>query len=187
MTRAPTIPCSARRPTPKNPKNWRKTRTRRSPSAPPPATNRKISREPRPAGCPGVSLDSFVIRPNHFHAVFSLRNDLGATQRVAPTQETSPGGPPPCSVGAIVAQFKSKVTKRFKSSRKIPIDHLWQRNYYEHVVRDEADLNRIRQYIEYNPTRWLEDQYYSSKGQPAGSPLLVHQSCFGRSVRVLAG
>jgi REP-associated tyrosine transposase len=63
-------------------------------------------------------------------------------------------------VGAIVAQFKSKVTKRIKSSGRTLIDHFWQRNYYEHVVRDEADLNRIRQYIEDNPTRWLEDQYY---------------------------
>jgi len=64
-------------------------------------------------------------------------------------------------VGAIVAQFKSQVTKRIKSSGRIPNGHLWQRNYYEHVVRDEDDLNRIRQYIEDNPATWLEDEYYS--------------------------
>ncbi len=65
---------------------------------------------------PYVSLDSYVIMPNHFHAVFFLQNQVGATQRVAPTMEKSPGGPAPWSVGAIVAQFKSKVTKRIESS-----------------------------------------------------------------------
>ncbi|MGA9460610.1 MAG: transposase, partial [Desulfobaccales bacterium] len=101
------------------------------------------------------------IMPNHFHAVFFLQNQERATQRVAPTKEKSPSGPAPWSVGAIVAQFKSQVTKRIKSSGRIPNGLLWQRNYYEHVVRDEDDLNRIRQYIEDNPAAWLEDEYYS--------------------------
>ena len=109
-----------------------------------------------------VLLDSYVIMPNHFHAVFFFQNHVGATQRVAPTKRTSPGGPAPTSVGAIIAQFKSKVTKRIKSSGRILIKHLWQRNYYDHVARDEGDLNRIRQYIKYNPASWLEDEYYSS-------------------------
>jgi REP element-mobilizing transposase RayT len=109
-----------------------------------------------------LSLDSYVIMPNHLHTVFFLQNHEWATQRVAPTMETSPGGPAPCSVGAIIGQFKSQATKRIKSSGRIPIEHLWQRNYYEHVVRDEDDLNRIRQYIEDNPANWLEDEYYSS-------------------------
>ncbi|MGD0828546.1 MAG: transposase [Desulfobaccales bacterium] len=110
---------------------------------------------------PYVSLDYYVIMPNHFHAVFFLQNHERATQRVAPTKEKFPSGPAPWSVGAIVAQFKSQVTKPIKSSGRIPNSCLWQRNYYEHVVRDEDDLNRIRQYIEDNPAIWLEDEYYS--------------------------
>ncbi|MGO9619886.1 MAG: transposase [Desulfobaccales bacterium] len=109
-----------------------------------------------------VRLDYYGIMPNHFHAIFFLQNHEWATQRVAPTQENSPSGPAPCSVGAIVGQFKSQATKRINSSGRISIEHLWQRNYYEHVVRDEDDLNRIRQYIEDNPASWLEDEYYSS-------------------------
>ncbi|MGD0216428.1 MAG: transposase [Desulfobaccales bacterium] len=108
-----------------------------------------------------VTLDYYVIMPNHFHAVFFLQNHERATRRVAPTKENSPSGPAPWSVGAIVAQFKSQVTRRIKSSGRLPNGRLWQRSYYEHVVRDENDLNRIRQYIEDNAAIWVEDEYYS--------------------------
>jgi putative transposase len=67
----------------------------------------------------------------------------------------------PASVGAIVGQFKSQVTKRLKSLEGILDEPLWQRNYYEHVIRDEDDLNRIREYIQNNSIRWLEDEYYA--------------------------
>ena len=62
------------------------------------------------------------------------------------------------SIGAIMGQFKSIVTQRINLLRKTPLTPIWQRNYYEHVIRDEENLNRIRQYIIDNPVKWDEDE-----------------------------
>jgi len=62
------------------------------------------------------------------------------------------------SIGAIMGQFKSIVTKRINSLGKTPLTPIWQRNYYEHVIRDEDDLNRIRQYIIDNPSKLDGDE-----------------------------
>ena len=63
----------------------------------------------------------------------------------------------PRSLGAIVRSFKSNTTRRINNIRRAPGAPVWQRNYYEHVVRDEADLARIRQYIRENPAKWVDD------------------------------
>ncbi|MCL4501292.1 MAG: hypothetical protein M1438_05480 [Deltaproteobacteria bacterium] len=110
---------------------------------------------------PFATLDFYVIMPNHFHGILFLHDQERATQRVAPTPVKPSSGPKSKSIGAIVGQFKSQVTKRIQSMKIKLREPLWQRNYYEHVIRDEDDLNRIREYIEYNPARWLEDEYYS--------------------------
>ncbi|MCX5889156.1 MAG: hypothetical protein NTY36_06855 [Deltaproteobacteria bacterium] len=107
-----------------------------------------------------VALDAYVVMPNHFHGILFLKGQERATQRVAPTEEKPPG-PKAASVGAIVGQFKSQVTKRLKSFGGKIEEPIWQRNYYEHVIRDEDDLNRILQYIEDNPAGWLKDEYYA--------------------------
>jgi len=109
---------------------------------------------------PYVALDAYVVMPNHFHAIFFLQDQNRATQRVAPTQTKTPTGPKPASVGAIIGQLKSQLTKRLNSTGRKSKEPFWQRNYYEHVIRDEADLNRIREYVQNNPVRWLEDEYY---------------------------
>ena len=68
-----------------------------------------------------------------------------------------PTGPPPGSLGAIVGNFKSVTTRRVNRMRKTPGTSLWQRNYYERIIRNERELNRIRQYIYDNPARWLDE------------------------------
>jgi REP element-mobilizing transposase RayT len=110
---------------------------------------------------PYVSLDVYVVMPNHFHAILFLKRQARATQRVAPTEEQPSHGLKSGSIGAILGQFKSQVTKRIKKRYGTLREPLWQRNYYEHVIRDEDDLNRIREYIEYNPAGWLKDEYYA--------------------------
>jgi len=89
-----------------------------------------------------------------------------ATQRVAPTTLQSN------SLGSIVGQFKSIVTKQINKSRNTPGFPVWQRNYYDHIVRNENELNRIREYIIYNPMKWqfdrenpdhIEDKDYDKK------------------------
>jgi len=106
-----------------------------------------------PAVRPQVQLDEFVVMPNHFHGIIMIRNEptiVGATHRVAPT------GPTAGSVGAMMTQFKSIATKRMRALGHSSF--AWQRNYYEHIVRDEDSLNRIREYILTNPLRWDLDR-----------------------------
>jgi REP element-mobilizing transposase RayT len=100
-----------------------------------------------------VELDVFVVMPNHFHGIISIVNDtsVGATRRVAPTTHSLTSN----SIGATVGQFKSIVTKNI---RKIGFHSFkWQRNYYEYVIRNEDDLNEIREYIINNPRKWELD------------------------------
>ena len=104
-----------------------------------------------------IKLDTFVIMPNHFHAIVWLlcRGD----RPVAPTKKSNrPVGPQSQSIGAIMAGFKSAVTKRINEYQNTPGRPFWQRNYYEHVIRDEEELNRARQYIMDNARKWMEDE-----------------------------
>jgi REP element-mobilizing transposase RayT len=116
---------------------------------------------------PEIRIDEFVVMPNHMHGVIII-NYVGATRRVVPQNGSTnrkkgdpsgrPYGPAARSIGAIIGQFKSIVTKHINSLRKTSFIPIWQRNYYEYVIRDEDDLNRIRQYIIDNPIRWDEDE-----------------------------
>jgi putative transposase len=63
----------------------------------------------------------------------------------------------------MIAGFKSVVTKRINTVRHLPETPVWQRNYYEHVIRDEDDYNRIIEYISTNPQRWPEDSLHPDK------------------------
>jgi REP element-mobilizing transposase RayT len=75
----------------------------------------------------------------------------------ADAQKPRPTGPKPGSIGAIIGQFKSAATKRLNGMRSTPGATVWHRNYYEHIIRNDADLNRIRRYIADNPLRWALD------------------------------
>ncbi len=106
-----------------------------------------------------IELDEFVIMPNHIHGVIII-NDLGTARR-APTGQfgLSVSG----SLPTIIRAVKSASTKRINELRNFPGQKLWQRNYYEHVIRDEKDLNRIRKYIKDNPAKWEDDEYYKDE------------------------
>jgi REP element-mobilizing transposase RayT len=95
--------------------------------------------------------------PNHIHGIIIIEyDDVGATRRVALTKNkpSLQSG----TLGAIIGQFKSKVTKKIREAGKMQFK--WQRNYYEHIIRNERDLYRIRKYIELNPLKWELDEYY---------------------------
>jgi REP element-mobilizing transposase RayT len=107
-----------------------------------------------------VELDEFVVMPNHFHGIIIIEesNDVGATRRVAPTKEsvTCTHTLKPNTIGSIIGQFKSVVTKEIRKKR---FTHFrWQRNYYEHIIRNENDLNEVREYIVNNPLKWELDK-----------------------------
>jgi REP element-mobilizing transposase RayT len=69
----------------------------------------------------------------------------------------TPMGPKPRSIGAMIAGFKSGTIKRINELNKTPGEWVWQRNYYEHIIRNEQSLFRIRQYIRNNPIKWFND------------------------------
>jgi REP element-mobilizing transposase RayT len=99
-----------------------------------------------------VEIDYFIVMPNHVHGIVSIRDyaDVGAHGR-APLQRL------PRSLGSFIAGFKSIATKRINELRHTPGSPVWQRNYYERVIRNEDELMRMREYITDNPARWAED------------------------------
>ena len=125
-----------------------------------------------PSHFPNVELGEFVIMPNHIHGIISIT--VEATHAVAAQDETlveathaSPlprvsRGPLPGSIGAIIGSFKSAATKRFHEIPNNPEKRLWQRSYYEHVIRNERDLQAIYEYIIANPMNWEKDEEFFS-------------------------
>jgi len=101
-----------------------------------------------------VETDDFIEMPNHFHCILVINERRGVLQ-YAPTNELRS---PSQTIGAIVRGFKSAVTKSFNTIRATPGIPVWQRNYYEHIIRDENDLARIRQYVADNPMTWADDK-----------------------------
>ncbi|MCJ7706802.1 MAG: hypothetical protein MUO38_04200, partial [Anaerolineales bacterium] len=84
---------------------------------------------------------------------------VGATGRSPLQAHSMPrSGPAPRSLGSFVAGFKAGSTNRINQHRESPGVPVWQRNYYEHVVRDEEDLRRIQKYIANNPLAWETDE-----------------------------
>ena len=94
---------------------------------------------------PYLSIDKYVIMPNHIHLLVSV-TDSGAS-----------GTPPPTPANGRIPQLVSTL-KRF-TNRKCGIS-LWQRSYYDHIIRSERDYLEIWRYIENNPAKWAEDRYY---------------------------
>ena len=83
---------------------------------------------------------------------------LGTKHR-APTIERF-GKPTSNTIPSIIRGFKSTVTKQINNIRNTPGHPVWQRSYYEHIVRNEKSHNQISEYIRYNPEKWLNDKYY---------------------------
>jgi REP element-mobilizing transposase RayT len=107
-----------------------------------------------PRRFPSVGLDAYVVMPNHLHGIVVIEG--------GEPQHGDAVGVERVSLSRIVQWFKSATTNDYQ--RGVTMDgwepfagRLWQRNYYEHVVRDETDLDRIRWYIMENPARWAED------------------------------
>ncbi|GAB4438871.1 MAG: transposase [Anaerolineae bacterium] len=118
---------------------------------------------------PHVALDAFVVMPNHFHAIIVLSDapphdaiEIPQANRHPVPTSTASG-----SVGAIVQQFKSVTSKRIKALRNAPGAPVWQRGYYDRIIRDDKMLNAIRQYIMDNPARWEEDPEHPKQWEKA--------------------
>ncbi len=104
-----------------------------------------------PGWFPGVLLDAFVIMPNHAHMIISINSDPGVTERR--------------HLSTIIQWLKTKTTYDYILGVRMedwpPFDgRLWQRGYYDRIVRSDRELQRFRRYIADNPQRWSEDENY---------------------------
>jgi putative transposase len=104
-----------------------------------------------PTHCPQADLDAFIVMPNHIHGIVVLVDDA-ARSSLTPVQERF-GKPVAGSLPTIVRLYKAAVTRRVNELRDALGMPIWQRNYYEHIIRDDESLNRIRAYIVSNPLR----------------------------------
>jgi REP element-mobilizing transposase RayT len=109
-----------------------------------------------------IQLDQFIVMPNHVHGIVMINNnDYAEGTKISGANSRSPlRRMKPKSIPSFIAGYKSVVTKRINQIRNTPRQPVWQRNYYEHVIRDEHDLNRIRKYIVHNPVNWEKDDYH---------------------------
>jgi REP element-mobilizing transposase RayT len=106
-----------------------------------------------------VDLDEWVVMPNHLHGIIVINNDTQFGDVVVETPRSVSTQPPqlkPNSLGSIINQFKSVCTKRIWAQAYS--DFRWQERYYDHIVRNEKDLQRIRNYIAANPNKWNKDR-----------------------------
>ena len=95
-------------------------------------------------------VDRFVIMPNHIHLLLSVSYGPGGASP-SPTDKTD--------VTAVIGTFKSLTTRLWHTIGGT--GPLWQRSYYDHVIRGEDDYRAIAEYIDANPARWREDEFYT--------------------------
>ncbi|MFZ0131979.1 MAG: transposase [Desulfobacterales bacterium] len=108
---------------------------------------------------PQVELDAFVLMPNHVHGILSMVGSITVgAKNFSPltpfTPLTHPHGTSK-TIGSVVRGFKIGVTKWMRHNTAVR--DIWQRNYWERIIRDEVELNRIREYIQNNPVQWETD------------------------------
>jgi putative transposase len=107
-----------------------------------------------------VKLDYYVIMPNHIHGIVIIseeKNDVGAIHEL-PLLRRGRIERRQMLIPKIIGYFKMNSAKRINQLHDSTGDPLWQRNYYEHIIRNESELYRIREYIQNNPSKWDLDR-----------------------------
>ncbi len=122
----------------------------------------------------GFNIHEFIIMPNHVHGIIQIISNpkpVGAGPCACPVNERQQqigqpqGVAPTMSLFDIVHRFKTLTTKRYMDGVKNNDwprfnKKLWQRNYYEHIIRNEKSCYQISEYIQTNPVKWQDDKYY---------------------------
>ena len=132
---------------------------------------------------PYVTQDEWVVMPNHLHGILVIEDNsdlehdsrgddsrlrrrddsrIVPTTRITPTQ-TAPMQTKRKPLGRLIGAFKTVSTKQINLERDTPGARFWQRNYYEHIVRNRRELNAIRAYIRNNPRKWALDRDHPDK------------------------
>lgn len=115
-----------------------------------------------------IRFAPFVIMPNHFHAIMTVG---AGSPRPIPAKSIDTGGreqgrgnPAPTTLGNVVGFLKYQTTKHINGLRQTPGQKIWQRNFYEHVIRNQNDYGRIHKYVEDNPSKWELDSLHPMNG-----------------------
>jgi REP element-mobilizing transposase RayT len=95
--------------------------------------------------------------PNHIHGIVFIQGEsIVGAHGCAPLHQLYR---PPHSLGSFISGFKSSATKRIYKLRNSRGHHIWQRNYFDRIIRNERELMTLRRYIDENPLKWALDQY----------------------------
>jgi REP element-mobilizing transposase RayT len=121
-----------------------------------------------------VDIDEFVVMPNHIHGILILNGTGRGGSRTAPTTRPKP-------LGQLVGAFKTVSTKQINKNCRTPDAVFWQRNYYEHIVRTETSLNRVREYVYENALKWDIDRENPTRI----GVNMFEESLFGKSSRIV--
>ena len=114
-----------------------------------------------------IELDAFVVMPNHVHGIVIIKGDLLESSH----KPSGRGGPARQSLGATIAGFKAATTRRIRLHKGAAELAVWQRNYYERIVRHERELIAIREYIADNPRKWAQDPNHPTRAINRLAPL----------------
>ena len=114
-----------------------------------------------PVHFPHVELDEWVIMPNHVHGIWFIMGITVGAKNFSPLPTTGRPRGTSKTIGSIMRGFKIGVTKWMRQNNVI--HNVWQRNYYEHIIRDETELSEMRKYIINNPINWQNDKNYIYK------------------------
>lgn len=116
-----------------------------------------------------VDLDEYVIMPNHVHGIITINGEEGtACRATTPDKEqlmkpiNKFSNPISGELATIIRSYKAAVTKQINEIRGTNSPAVWQRNYYEHIIRNRADYEEIRGYIVANPSKWEKDDLNTS-------------------------
>ncbi len=119
-----------------------------------------------------IEIDAFIIMPNHIHGIIFIHDDSGVMHHGHghrdPTyraQTEQFGKPTSNTIPTIIRGYKSAVTSRINKINNTPRVKVWQRNYWEHIIRNDQSMNHLQEYIQNNPIKWHTDCFYK-KNQP---------------------
>jgi REP-associated tyrosine transposase len=126
---------------------------------------------------PNILTDAFVVMPNHIHGIINTVGADSISARTDPEKRAEMDSAP--TLGAVVQMFKRYSTIEYIKMVKQHIvpafsKRIWQRNYWEHIVRNENELNCIRDYIRSNPHKWETDKLNGGASNVVMEPSVVY-------------
>jgi REP element-mobilizing transposase RayT len=112
-----------------------------------------------------IDLDAYVVMPNHIHGIvfidsYRVAEEVNDSFQEKKAHVSQQKGPTKKSLSSMVAGFKSAVTKRQRALAGQTKESVWQRNYYEHIIRNDVEFQMVREYIVTNPISWERDKLH---------------------------